>query len=279
MSEQDNDWFKGSDGASLPIYDLTVNNIESDEYKTPRHKGGVIANDVVYCGGEVFYTQIDGGLRHLLDAIRSMRTYKGNLKFWISEKYVPFAAIVCIYHSFYKNVECSPEMVLATYKELQSSCKSAEKLDVDHLCENKGNNYVWALALMPHGINGGLNNRRSKIKAPYFFYTVYDLATRHCKVRCGVETESGCWEKSFCFEWGNPRKSAQQYYVCFLEFWDRLPVEYRLEKSDDSSWLHYWAKPERAQDERNPLIQLLHKPLNSFEQYSAGALADLPVLQ
>lgn len=276
--ELNRDEFKDENGKRYLIYWLSRTAIHSEKRFSWDHSRGVIYNDlgstVVTWEGELFWVDKNEGLEKILQRLSNKKIEEGALKLRVGGEYIPLGAVVYIYFTIIK-AEGVEEISL-----INDGYKSYREQDyvVDHLTENKQNNHIWALALMPHWVNGGMRDRRSRVKAPYFFYTVYDLVSKCCKVQCGVIADNVKWEKRFAFDWSNVDDAAQRYKACFDEFWDKLPREYKLDKPGEESCLYYWAEPERATDTNNPLMHLHHMQEDCFKEYKQGAFVDLPLL-
>lgn len=229
---------------------------------------------VISHDGTFFYTEWDETLVDILGRIGSRVVSDGALKFVIDNVHVPFSAIIHMYRTSRIGEETMPEDI----KRIYSSDFTSKRLEVDHLTENKFNNFGWALALMPRRVNSRMRNWRSHVKHPYYFFTVFDEQAACCKVQCGVTNDNVVWNKQFLFDWSNVKIGAERYKSCFIEFWEKLPKEYKLVEPSDLSKLHFWADPAKASEEDNPMIQMIHLLESEYEEYCEGVFVEMPVI-
>lgn len=253
------------------VFDLSAGNIKSEVRGASAYNMGTIFYDGSNIGisynGEIFYTNYEKKLLTLLKKVRSWSVEGKEALRAEMGKSVPFAAIVWAYHHGLIPDEADANAaIMKGYDRLME-----QGLEVDHLTENKRNNYLYALAAVPKRINSTLQNFRTCIKKPYYFYTVYSLPTQRLLVKCGFYNDVNSWEKKFSFDLSDGA-GADEYLVCFSAFKEMARCAGAFSNDPEgTSMLAYWADTRRAQDRENPLTELLAEPLENFDQYEAGA--------
>lgn len=264
------------------VYDFTMGNIVSDVCGAVVHSNGHIFVDYpamgVKCDGRNFYTSYDQGLCNLLASVpnwninnEALRANLGKGKSG-SSIYIPLSSIVVAYHRgrVPNNTNNIREKLKAINQEI-----IGKQLLADHLTERKGNDYPFLLALTNRKVNDTVRNFRTRIKKPFFFYTVVDHARNICLVWLGIEGTD--WERYIVFGDLTDEREYKLYLHCFDKF-KRIAQAAGcfLKKPGDDSLLYYWAAPERMNDRRNPLIQILSKPLDMFTVYHDGIFFGIP---
>lgn len=264
------------------VYNFTRGNLVSDVGGAVIHSNGHIFVNYpamgVKCDGRNFYTSYDQGLCNLLASVPNWNIDNGALRANLgkgksgSNIYIPFSSIVVAYHrglvpNGTNNIR---EKLKAVNKEI-----IGKQLLADHLTERKGNNYPFLLALTNSEVNDATRNFRTRIEKPFFFYSAVDHARNRCLVWLGIE-DTG-WEKYIVFGDLSDEKEYKLYLHCFNKF--KRIVQAAgcfLKKPGDDSLLYYWAAPERMNDRRNPLIQILSKPMDIFTVYHDGIFVGIP---
>ena len=254
------------------VHELTRQNLRSDSRGTHIHTTGVTVKAdhgiMITSKGNFFFVDWNEDLHHFLCSIRTWGAHSGDLKvdFGTGGK-IP---LYWIADSFSRG-EITRDTSIKTLRKLWKQRDDTKQ--VDHLTENKRNNFSWALIETNKGDNQRLLDYRSRIRAPYYFYTVNDRKRGRLLVECGVA--GCCYRKRFVFE-----ELGQEYLECFDAFKGYAKAAGCFSKSSPKgkSLLSYWGEPERAGDPQNPLVALLSEDINTFERYSKEVLADIPLL-
>lgn len=264
------------------VYDFTRGNIVSDISKVITHSNGHIVVDYpamsVKCDGRLFCTSYDQGLCSLLAAIPNWNLVRGALKANVGTGesgksiFAPYASIIVAYHRGL--VPTGTGNIRDKLKVIDQEINGKQLL-VDHLTERKENNYPFLLALTNNNVNDTMRNFRTRIKKPFFFYSVADHARKICLVWLGIEGTG--WEKHIVFGDLTDERECGLYLQCFDRFKEiAKSAGYFLKKSGDDSLLYYWANPTRMNDKKNPLILLLSKPMSIFTVYHDGIFFGMP---
>lgn len=260
-----------------PVFDLTINNIRGAGYGAAYTTNTTVYHDGrsihVRCKGAEFQTGYDAGLYGLMRRVPTWNVNdQGRLKVYLSgRKIVPSSELIWAYHhSLIGDDPNVRKAMLEAHKRLRS-----QKVEIDHLSDRVENQYISLLAAMSALANHQIANRRSRIREPYYFWTVYDLNAKQYRVEAGIVS---AWSKRFVFENLADEKEAARYVACFREFYDLAKkADHLLTEPNGENLLHYWSAPERMQDCDNPLNALLLAPANSFGKYSVESFADLPI--
>ncbi len=262
------------------VYDFTEANIKSNatvggsigsDTTTIAHDGRLV---MIVNGNNKYYTQDTPEMKqalNVLDHLGSWGALKGpRLIFCRGQWNIPFAAIVwAIAHGHLDPDNITPD----TLNRVKGLYASRSACVVDHLTENTTNNYTWALAAMPHGVNAALRGR-SDIIAPYYFYTVNDVERGYILVHCGVLGYGVDWRLRF--DDLTDQAEAELYKSCVLDFCAKArAAKYTRQDAGDRCLLNYWGDPQRAYDPDNPLTQMLHDPLDLYSRYEPGVFDEL----
>lgn len=168
--------------------DYRIAAIRSDEYSDIWHgKGAVIRCEdnhiLISCGEKIFFTDYDDGLFDLLKSIPSWEVKSGALRGGINDAErqnlkMSLSSIVGAYHN-----GLFDDTIINIREKLEDAKESFDKLRIlyDHMTENKQNNFYYNLLALPKNVEDGkenpnnkLFNLRTRIKAPYFFFSVCD---------------------------------------------------------------------------------------------------------
>lgn len=264
------------------VYDFTRGNIVSDIRGAVIHSNGHIVVDYpamsVKCDGKNFCTLYDQKLCSLLTAVPNWNLVRGALTTNVGTGesgksiFVPYASIIVAYHR--ELVPNDTDNIRDKLKVIDQEINRKHLL-VDHLTERKENNYPFLLALTTNNVNDTVRNFRTRIRKPFFFYTAVDHARKICLVWLGIEGTS--WERHIVFGDLTEERECGLYLQCFERFKEIAKAAgYFLKRSGDDSLLYYWANPDRMNDKRNPLVQLISKPMSIFTVYHDGVFFDIP---
>lgn len=274
------------------VYNFTAGNLVSDVHGTEVCFNGnvfVAPPDMyVKCKGESFHTTYDQKLCKFLLDTPNWNVGSGALKTNISAAsvdhadskskksfFIPYANIVVAHHRGL--IPYNKNNVRDKLKAIYDSI-TAKGLEIDHLSERKNNNYLHLLALTNKSVNGAAHNFRTRIKAPFFFYTVYDHIRERCLVHLGIEGTG--WERYIVFNSLEDEESYKMYLECLKTFRDYADAAGCLmDKPGEESLLYYWAEPARMSDKANPLNQLLAKPLDVFIRYNKAVFWGIPTIE
>lgn len=250
------------------VHELTKQNLRSDSRETYIHTSGVTVRAdheiMITSKGQFFFVDWDEDLHHFLCSIRTWGAHSGDLKvdFGTGAK----TPLYWIADSFSRG-EITRDTSVKDLKALWGQRDDTKQ--VDHLTENKRNNFSWALIETEKAHNQHLLDHRTRIRAPYYFYTVNDRKRGKLLVECGVAGLA--YRKRFVFD-----DLGQEYLECFDAFKEYAKAAGCFSKG--KSLLSYWGEPERAGAPQNPLVALLSEDMNTFERYSKEALDDVPLL-
>lgn len=229
------------------------------------------------------FTDSNEELRHELGKIGGWYLEGNRAKTSVGD--VPLASICGAFFNFWDRVKC-PGNIYKTLKRIRQAIGNFG-IVFDHLTDTPEINFPWLLAPISFGQNAALSDRRSRIRAPYYFFTVYDYTTRKLLVWCGVEGYQ--WERRFAFncDFEHPdTRQTQDYVACFFEFKKRVAngksdkdAPYILNKPGDECLLHYWGScQERVLDPRSPLRAPQKMQLDGFNKYEPGCFGTMPIL-
>lgn len=271
------------------VIGLTKNNIRSAEQETYVHTNGVFYHGPAFsadgnvvsfngivgtCKGEAFFTDYDAGLFSLLQKISAWDiSHRGALQAKVGGSKTPFSTIVWAWHHglISDSIEAD-KAILAAHRYY-----STLGLEVDHLTESKSNNCLYALALVHRDINISLGARRTSIKEPFYFYTVYSHKVNKLLVKCGFDDGKQHYERQFAFDLPTS-KNDTAYRECFNAFKGKAKAAGCLTtEPEKDNLVCYWADPCRAGSEGDPHIALLEAPLNRFDEYIDGAFDNMPL--
>lgn len=267
------------------VYNFTMGNLVSDKHGAEVSSYGPIFVSPpcmgVKCDGISFHTAYDQRLCKFLSEIPNWNISKeGALKTNIGaggkdSLFIPYANIVVAHHRGL--IPYDQNNVRDKLKAIYDSI-TAKGFETDHLSERKTNNYLHLLALTDKSVNGATRNFRTRIKAPFFFYTVYDHMRERCLVHLGIEGTN--WEKYIVFNSLVDESEYKLYLDCLKAFKGKADeAGCLMDKPGEDSLLYHWAAPERMSDRTNPLNLLIAKPMDIFIRYSEVIFWDMPAVE
>lgn len=269
------------------VYNFTAGNLVSDIHSTEMCTNGNIFVSLpdmfVECDGISFHTAYDQELCGFLHEVPNWDVSSGALKtnIYIEDEsklkrsiFIPFSNIVVAHHR--RLIPYKENNIRDKLKAIYSGITDKGFL-VDHLSERPINNYLYLLALSDRSVNAAALNLRTRIKAPFFFYTVFDHARERCLVHLGIEGTG--WEKYIVFGSLTEPESCKLYLHCLYTFKGYAEAAGCLmDKPGEESLLYYWAEPERMGDKANPLNLLIAKPIDYFTRYSMAIFWGIPTI-
>lgn len=259
------------------LYDFSQSNIRGKAFGVNYTNNACVFLDntgiSVQCRGARFYTGYDAGLYGVIKAMPNWHIGAGGaLKTYLKGVVVPFAEIVWLYHNGLISNEHILENILSAHADMRS-----KNLEVDHLSGRVENNYPELLAAVPKAVNAGLGNRRSCIKAPYFFLTLFDSSSKTYKVQAGLQGYG--WSRQFAFGDLTDAKEAGLYTDCFRKFIAHVKQAGCISgRPSNRSIYHYWSEPFRMRDKNNPLVLLRQESDNMFDNYTEDAFSEMPLI-
>lgn len=269
------------------VYNFTRGNIISDIHGAELHSTSHIRVEypaiVIECAGRRFYTDYNQGLLSLLRRVPNWNCSVGALRTTVVKEdrdkedrdnrplYVPLSAIVVAYH---QGLVPDKENIRDVLRGIHANT-SKKGIVIDHLTEQTENNFMAFLAPSFQSVNGALGNRRTRIKRPLFYYSVFDHAQKKCFVWCGDENVG--WEKYVAFDDLTIEKNYKDYIRFFYFFWDTIvkPAGCAMDEPGEDSAAYYWSAPERIADKANPYNKLLSAPADRYDRYQEGIFADV----
>ena len=223
-----------------------------------------------------FYTTYDPLLYEIL--VNTIRGYKVNpgtrpeekdadnpaLIFRVKNGYGPtkdiaFAEIVCQFFSgfdFLREIAETGDWTETSRKIVQNHFFLSSYNQVcDHLTENRGNNYPWAVGMMSQSLNKTIGSRAS-IGYPYYFLTMRDTHTGIYKIKLGVNNGQVCWERRYQLEslgeLGWRCGDGPIYSTIFRAFQRRIGK--KNTSATGETCLRKWGNPVYAHDPDNPFL-------------------------
>lgn len=264
----------------VELYDFRENNMFPAEKRIPIYKNGYLASegDLIRAqfNGKAFFTEYDPRL--YAGICRSAINWKVNpgtrdkeikqdnpmLVCMVSDLQqsvaISFAEIVCQYHRNLNGLaDIEPrqggyqfaEKLIANHLELRKN-----GLVCDHLTENRANNFSWAVAMVPEGLNKNFGNR-SAIAKPYFLFTIFDKKRFSYRVALGFDDGTQHWERRYSFIGLDEQRGQEKYLYkeIFKAFKAKIGPDYA--QTDGETFLREWSAPERVHDKDNPLTASL----------------------
>lgn len=264
----------------VELYDFRENNLFPAEKRIPIYKNGYLASEEDHIraqfNGKAFFTEYDPRL--YAGICRSAINWKVNpgtrdkeieednpmLVCMVSDLQqrvaISFAEIVCQYHQNLNGLaDIEPrrggyqfaEKLIANHWELRKN-----GLVCDHLTEDRANNYSWALAIVPEGLNKNFGNR-SAIAKPYFFFTIFDKKSLSYRVTLGFDDGTQHWERRYSFIGLDEQRGQEKYLYkeIFKAFKDKISPTYA--QTDGETFLRKWSAPDRVHDKGNLLTATL----------------------
>lgn len=258
------------------VYNLRKKNLVSDIVRSPIFSNAIITirncDMSVICKGVAFWTEYDQDLYFALQKIHYWKLNRGRaadqkreefalvatLEDGRKQKDVAFAEIVWQFHHGMIDMADFVKSVITNHAKL-----SASKVVIDHLTQRRTNNFFWALAAIPNGLNRDKNlSSRDRIAKPWFFVTVFDESAQKFKVRLG-NFKTG-WERRYLFD-DLAVLNSNGVYV-YDELLSKFKTAIGPQFVDDSrdSHLRYWSDPDLAHDPDNILTDTLRTPLETY---------------
>jgi hypothetical protein len=208
---------------------------------------------------------------------------------------VSFAEIVGTYFRQEIDMDRPVESICDNHAAFRTADNQNEKIVYDHLTHNEECDLPWALAPVTDMVNKQTQGR-DKIKPPFYFFTVYDQAINKYKVKLGVYGLG--WERRYLFDdltYKNPdedevdiftprfdygsKKDNTLYVAIYERFKEKIGKE---NTRAETSYLSYWAKPERAYCDGNMLTAMLDEPEDTYtpalEGFTADSWDDMPIV-
>jgi hypothetical protein len=231
---------------------------------------------VIQVNDYAFYTTYDPLLYEIL--VNTIRGYKVNpgtrpeekdadnpaLIFRVKNGYGPtkdiaFAEIVCQFFSgfdFLREIAETGDWTETSRKIVQNHFFLSSYNQVcDHLTENRGNNYPWAVGMMSQSLNKTIGSRAS-IGYPYYFLTMRDTHTGIYKIKLGVNNGQVCWERRYQLEslgeLGWRCGDGPIYSTIFRAFQRRIGK--KNTSATGETCLRKWGNPVYAHDPDNPFL-------------------------
>lgn len=264
----------------LELYDFRESNLFPAEKRIPIYKNGYFAIEGDHIraqfNGKAFFTEYDPRL--YAGICRSAIGWKVNpgtrgkeieqnnpmLVCVVSDLQqsvaIAFAEIVCQYHQNLNGLaDIEPrqggyqfaQKLIANHLELRKN-----GLVCDHLTENRANNFSWAVAMVPEGLNKRFGNRAA-IAKPYFFFTIFDKRSFSYKVALGFDDGTQHWERRYSFIGLDEQRGREKYLYkeIFKTFKAKIGPDYA--QTDGETFLRKWSVPELMYDKKNPLTATL----------------------
>ena len=231
---------------------------------------------VIQVNDYAFYTTYDPLLYEIL--VNTIRGYKVNpgtrpeekdadnpaLIFRVKNGYGPtkdiaFAEIVCQFFSgfdFLREIAETGDWTETSRKIVQNHFFLSSYNQVcDHLTENRGNNYPWAVGMMSQSLNNTIGSRASR-GYPYYFLTMRDTHTGIYKIKLGVNNGQVCWERRYQLEslgeLGWRCGDGPIYSTIFRAFQRRIGK--KNTSATGETCLRKWGNPVYAHDPDNPFL-------------------------
>lgn len=259
-----------------------IGNGDNERYLRIEKKGDVLC---VRIGEECFCTEFSPALCRILNELINAGSWsikEGALiiDFWKGTERIATVAFSEIVGTFFRgqiDMERPVESIIGNHSKLVESKEHGKRIVYDHLTHNKKNNFPWALAPMTQRLNVQMQGR-DKIKPPYFFFTCYDAALDKYRIKLGAY---GLWERRYLFDdlcYRNneddvfaaqyepePKKSEPGKDSLYATIYNKFKKKIGTKNMGaQTSYLSYWADPERVSDPENMLVAMLDEQAEMY---------------
>lgn len=259
-----------------------IGNGDNERYLRIEKKGDVLC---VRIGEECFCTEFSPALCRILNELINAGSWsikEGALiiDFWKGTERIATVAFSEIVGTFFRgqiDMERPVESIIGNHSKLVERKEHGKRIVYDHLTHNKKNNFPWALAPMTQRLNVQMQGR-DKIKPPYFFFTCYDAALDKYRVKLGAY---GLWERRYLFDdlcYRNneddvfaaqyepePKKSEPGKDSLYATIYNKFKKKIGTKNMGaQTSYLSYWADPERVSDPENMLVAMLDEQAEMY---------------